>query len=441
MSASASFLFVTWEGGGNVPPVLGVARRLVEAGHRVGVLTEPCLREEVEGIGSEVRFLPFERHFTRTDRTQPLVRDWEAATPLGALGRAFDNVLFGPARVVAEETDRALKELRPDVLVSDSLMVGGLIAAEAHGVPRAVLVHTPEFLPGPGRPPPGPGLLPGDGLVGRLRDAVLTRFFHFQVGRYLGDVNEARRAVDLPPLESAREMIELYHRADLRLIQTTRAFDFPITPAPKNVRYVGPVLDAPEWTEGGWESPWPADDDRPLVVVGLSSTFQDQKDVIRRAIAALGGLDVRGLVTLGPAMASETFEHPSNVVVVASAPHDELFPHADAVLTHGGHGTVMRALFHGLPMVCMPMGRDQNDNAARVVARGAGVRLKPSAAAAEIRQAVDRVLGSASFRRSARKVGDAIAEDVEEDRAPGELVALAERTAEAPLSAPARESA
>lgn len=425
MDHSRSFLFVTWEGGGNVAPVLGVARRLAASGHRVAVLTEPCLREAVDEIGSDVRFLSFTRHFTRTERTEDLVRDWEASTPIGALRRAFDNVLFGPARAVAEETARALDETGAEVLVADSLMMGSLVAAEARALPHAVLVHMPEFLPGPGKPPPGPGFLPRSGLLGRLRDAVLTRLFHIQLGRYLDDLNDARRALDLSPLSSAREMIGTYHRADLRLIQTTRAFDFPITPAPENVRYVGPVLDEPDWTGEEWDSPWPEDDDRPLVVVGLSSTFQDQEGVIRRIIGALGELDVRGLVTLGPAVAAEAFQGPPNVVVVGSAPHDQIFPHASAVVTHAGHGTVMRALFHGLPLVCLPMGRDQNDNAARVVANGAGVRLKRSAKSGRIRDAVRRVLETPSFRTKAERLGRAVAEDVAEDSAVHELEALA----------------
>ena len=60
---------------------------------------------------------------------------------------------------------------------------------------------------------------------------------------------------------------------------------------------------------------------------------------------------------------------------------------AALVVTHCGHGTVMRALSHGRPMLCLPMGRDQNDNAARVVARGAGLRLGADAAPPAIRSA------------------------------------------------------
>lgn len=418
MPAARSYLFVTFEGGGNVPPVLGVARRLAARGHDVRVLTEPCLRAAVEQGGA--RFVPFTRHFTREDRTHDLIGDSAARTPIGALKASLEHLVFGPARIVAEETRRAMEHARPDVVVVDVLMPGALIAAEAAGVPRVVLFHMPEYLPGPGRPAAGPGFLPRADLAGRLRDGLMTRLFHGQLRAHLPGFNDARGAFGLAPLGTTHDLLGVYHAADLRLIQTSQAFDFPITPPPPNVRYVGPVLDDPDWT-GTWRSPWAENDPRPLVVASLSSTFQDQRGPLQRIIAALGTLPVRGLVTLGPAMAGERFEIPANVVVVAVAPHAQVFPHAAAIVTHAGHGTVMRALAHGVPLLCLPMGRDQDDNAARVLARGVGLRLKPSAKPRRIAAAVRRLLDEPGFRAAAARLGGIIRADVAADRAVEEL--------------------
>lgn len=76
METRRSYLFVTWEGGGNVPPVLGLARRLAARGHTVRVLTEPCLERAVREAGA--RFLPFTRHFVREDRTEDIIGGLEA---------------------------------------------------------------------------------------------------------------------------------------------------------------------------------------------------------------------------------------------------------------------------------------------------------------------------------------------------------------------------
>jgi UDP:flavonoid glycosyltransferase YjiC (YdhE family) len=421
MKISRRYLFVTLEGGGNVPPVLGVVRRLVERGHTVRVLTEPCLRDAVVATGAG--FVGFIRYFTREDRTEDLFRDWEPRTPIGALRRLFERVVFGTAFIVADATRAAIEQERPDVVVVDLLMPGALIAAEAAAIPRVILFHMPEYLPGPGRPAAGPGFMPRGDLLGRVRDGLMTRLFHRLLRAYLPPFNEARIAFDLSPLRTPAELIGEFHRADLRLIQTSREFDFPIDPPPPNVRYVGPALDDPDWS-GDWQDPWETDDPRPLVVVSLSSTFQDQQGVLKRIISALGSLDVRGLVTLGPAMAGARFEHSGNVVVVATAPHSQIFPHAAAVVTHAGHGTVMRALAHGLPLLCLPMGRDQDDNAARVVARGAGLRLRPSAKPARIARAIRRLLADPDYSVNARRLGGIIEADVAADRATQELEAI-----------------
>jgi MGT family glycosyltransferase len=188
------------------------------------------------------------------------------------------------------------------------------------------------------------------------------------------------------------------------------------------VRVVGPRLDDPAWV-GDWTPP--AGDD-PLVLVGMSSTFMDHADVLQRAATALGDLPVRGLVTTGPAVPAGSIDAPANVTVVERAPHSEVLRHASAVVTHAGHGTVIKSLAAGVPVVAVPLGRDQLDNAARVAHHGAGLRLKPRASSEAIATAVKRVLDEPSFRASAERLAAAIAAETAEDRAADEFEKLAE---------------
>jgi UDP:flavonoid glycosyltransferase YjiC (YdhE family) len=173
------------------------------------------------------------------------------------------------------------------------------------------------------------------------------------------------------------------------------------------VRYVGPLLEQPLWA-GDWTPPW-QDDVRPLILVALSSTFQNQAATIQAVLDAAATLPVRVLATRGPGLAGVEFRVPVNAIVVDAAPHDEVMRQASLVVTHCGHGTVMRALAHGLPMLCLPMGRDQNDNAARVVARSAGLRLAADAEPDSIRPALTTLLHDTRFRDSAKHLGAAIA--------------------------------
>ena len=174
-----------------------------------------------------------------------------------------------------------------------------------------------------------------------------------------------------------------------------------------NLRYVGPVLEQPAWANA-WIPPWPPEDQRPLVVVSMSTTYMRQERALRRCVDAIAAMPVRALVSVGPTLDPAAFHGGQNVVVVGSAPHDQMFPHASAVVTHAGMGTVMRALAHGLPLLWMPQGRDQHDVTARVRWHGAGLRLGPRASAAKIQAALHRLLRQPSFREAAARLRQAI---------------------------------
>lgn len=414
----SSILFTAWEGGGNVAPVLGLAERMVKRGHKVTVLTEPCLEQEVTRTGANYR--PFRQHFTREDRSLDLIQDAKAS----ALAiPAIANILLKPALDVAHETRAAIADTGAELIAADCMMPGALFAAECLGLPRVALFHMPEYLPGTNRPPGGMGLLPARSALQHLRQRVVTALFYRIINQYRAPMNAVRTELGLSPY---RCFTDIYHQVDLRLMQTSAAFDIPISPLPRNVRYVGPALEDPLWAEDK-PLPFQRHPTHPLVVVSLSSTFQNQRALLQCIINAVRGKPVQCLVTLGPAMAKETFEHGDNVVLCAGIAHSQVFPHASAVITHAGHGTVMKALSFGVPMVCLPMGRDQNDNAALVQHHGAGLKLSRSASAKRIFQALQRVLTDEHFRDNALRLQIAVQEEARSSLAQESLEQLLAR--------------
>jgi hypothetical protein len=130
-------------------------------------------------------------------------------------------------------------------------------------------------------------------------------------------VNAARAAFSLPPLAHTFEQND---RAARVLVLSSEAFDFPGPPFPPNVRFVGAQLDDPTWA-APWVSPFDPVDARPLILVGLSSTFQNQLPVLQRIADALAALPVRALITTGPALAGQKLSAAEHVRVVESAPH------------------------------------------------------------------------------------------------------------------------
>jgi MGT family glycosyltransferase len=403
---AGTVLVATVQGGGTVPPAMGLARRLVEHGHHVHVLSEPTVEDEARAAGCSFSLWATAPSADAVSRDRAVGRDWELHTPpqVRRFVRDMGEFIFGAAGRFAADLLTTLEHVPADVVLVDVGILGALAAAEKAGLPTAALMPNTYMRPTPGRPVMGSGWSPPQGPLGRLRDRAVPHVVERLIDLGLPRLNAARRELGLAPLGHVFDALDRCARV---LVMTSPSFDPPPPRLPDNVRYVGPVLDDPAWAT---RSPAPLpDDDDPLVLVAMSSTYQAQQDVLNRIVDALAILPVRGLVTLGPGLRPGEVHPAGNVVVVPSAPHADLLPRAAAVITHAGHGTVIKALAAGVPMVCLPHGRDQGDNAVRVVATGAGLRLSRRSSTTTIRDGVQRVLGEPAFGDSARRMADRIA--------------------------------
>jgi MGT family glycosyltransferase len=382
------FLMTLWDGGGNAPPELGVARRVVESGHQVHVLGDPTLADAAVSAGCSFSSWSEAPHRATLDVADDPVKDWEAEDQLDTLRRLRDQLMSGPASAFAADTAVAIQTFRPDVVVADTQMFGSMIAAAAAGLPFAVMVPNLWVIPTPGA---------GDKAVLRL----ITRV----VNGGLPDLNATREEYGLAPLAAFYDQVLEANRV---LVLTSETFDAASPFVPDNVRYVGPVLDDPTWVEP-WSSPWPEDNTDPLALVGFTSVYQDQGPLLQRVIDALSSMELRAVVAVGLMLKANELVATPNVAVVQSAPHNVILKEASLVISHCGHGTTMKTLAAGVPMVCIPMGRDQDATAERVVAEGAGVQLSPLATSTEIRSAVAEVLANDGYKANAARLASVLA--------------------------------
>jgi UDP:flavonoid glycosyltransferase YjiC (YdhE family) len=378
-----------------------IVARLAALGHHVRVMVGPGVRRSrlpvSEQLDRSLRAIGAEVIRLREPDIHPLdVSPGARGVALTWVPTAFRSVAAEArcARWIphwAQEVASELERGSADVVVADFVLVGALVAAEGAGVPSVALVHTVY---------PRPAV----GIAGRLRDAVGTFISNrIYVREALPFLNLARRSRGLRPL---RRYFEQYDRASRVVVLTGPAFD-PPAGFPPNVRLVGTPLRDQAAPPG--LPTLSTEDERPLVLVSLSTLEQGQTMLMARILAALAELPVRALVTLGPALAVSRFTPPPNVVLEAFVPHESVLPGAAAIVTQCGLGTVMKALAYGVPLVCIPLVGDQADNAARIEALGAGVRLAPDAEPARIRVAIERVLTDPAYRRGARRVASAIA--------------------------------
>ena len=384
MTDPGVILLVTWDGGGNVPPMLSLGRQLARRGHNVSVLGSASLSDRVTEFGLD---------FTALTRVPEL--DRTRGTAIEDQIEAFFGQLTGAE--LSDDVAEALDRHHPDVVVIDCMQMAAFNAAETCAVATVALVHyLPCF-----------ALERGEGpswAIPRL--------------------NVSRGSLGIDPLDDTLPPYEqLWARCDGVLAATLRQFDDVPDLLPANLRYVGPILDpvTPDWD---WDLPWPPDHPDPLVVVSFSSTYQHQEEQLQHAINALAPLAVRTLVTLGPGLEPGQINAPAGTVVRQWVPHSAVLPHAALLITHSGHSTIMHAIANAVPMVCLPTGRDQLVNARRVQDCYLGISLEPDATEGVIRSAVETMLAEPAYRLAIEEMAGALHQLCATEPAISEIEAL-----------------
>jgi UDP:flavonoid glycosyltransferase YjiC (YdhE family) len=352
---------VTWAPGGNLPPLLAAGQVMAAREHRVSVLASAATRGDAERLGLNVRRYA---HAPDPDVSVEFERQAQAMMALAA------------GIEVARSVRDLLVETGATLAVVDCMLPAGLAAAQAAGTRTVSLVHFPYGL-ARGR------LAAGDAWTTDLRTLDATR-----------------RTLGLAPTADA---LSAWEAVDLVLVTAPRWFDadagFPahvVHAGPLGVRVAGAAAAA-----GAGR-----------VLLSFSTTVMDgQPELIQRAVYAIAEAGLDATLTLGPAADVSALRLPDRLEVVGWADHDALLSTCGAVVTHGGLGTTLRALAHGVPLVLLPLGRDQGFNAARVDELGAGIQLDARASAAAIGHAVDDVLSDPRYAAAAAELAARIAAD------------------------------
>ncbi|GBG35780.1 transferase [Mycobacterium montefiorense] len=282
----------------------------------------------------------------------------------------------------------ALRDLAPDLVVSDVITAGGGMAAELLDIPWIELNPHPLYLPSKGLPPIGSGLAPGTGIRGRLRDAAMRAMTARSVRA--GQQQRERSRVEIGL--SARDRGPLR-----RLIATLPALEVSRPDWPAEAVVVGPLHFEP--TDQILEVPAGSG---PVVVVAPSTALIGTEGL---AEVALGCLTPGETLPAGSRLLVSRLDGPELTVpswaVVGLGRQDELLAHADVVICGGGHGMVAKTLLAGVPLVVVPGGGDQWEIANRVMRQGSARLIRPLTADALV-QAVSEVLSAPRYREAAR---------------------------------------
>ena len=360
-------LVATTAGAGHFGPTIPFARACVAAGHEVRVAAPMALGAAVVQAGLE--------HVPLGSPSEAELAPVFASLPRLSLEESnavvMRDVFAGlDARAALQGMSAAVRDWRPDLIMRETAEFSSYVVAEAQRIPHVQVAM---------------GLAAVEEFAYPLIDDALTA---------LGSHNGAAGLRAAPMLSLVPECLEEPEIPDLRAAKRFRA-------RPADV--------------GGGLGDWWSDVDAPLVYVTFGTVAASVglfPDLYRAAIEAVANLPVRALVTLGEAGDPDALRPlPPNVHVERYWPQHGILPHASAMVGHGGFGTTIAGLTHGVPMVVVPLfALDQHYNARAVDRVRAGVALMEGPPAlGDLRSAVERVLADQLFGAGARAVAADIA--------------------------------
>ncbi|GFG49595.1 glycosyl transferase [Mycolicibacterium agri] len=289
-----------------------------------------------------------------------------------------------------------LRDLAPDLVVSDVITACGGLAAELLGIPWIELNPAPLYRPSKGLPPLGSGLAPGVGIRGRLRDAIMRAMTARSWREGIRQRSAVRVQIGLPATDPGPLR---------RLIATLPALEVPRPDWPEEAVVVGPLHFEP--TDAVLEIP---PGDGPVIVVAPSTAVTGTRGLTEIALETLrpGEVLPEGSRVVVSRLSGADFEVPP-WAVVGLGRQDELLSHADLVICGGGHGMVSKTLLAGVPMVVVPGGGDQWEIANRLVRQGSARLIRPLEPAA-LAEAVIDVLAAPRYAEAAKRAGASVAD-------------------------------
>jgi UDP:flavonoid glycosyltransferase YjiC (YdhE family) len=332
-------------------------------------------REHVEREGMRFAAAPEYQVFPTEERA---LKPYEAAVRASAVTREL------------------IRSTSPDVVVADILTVAAALAAELEGRPWATLV--PHVLPmgEPGFPVYAVGAVyPRTALGTRLWRATRPLLMRGeQQGRE--ELNETRRRVGLPPMDHVHGGTS----RSLALVATLPQLEYPREVAEPWLRVTGPLM----WEQPFGEVELPPGEE-PLVLVAPSTSQDPDHGLLRAALAGLADEPVRVLATTNRRAPTTPIDVPPNARLVDWVSYAKTMPRCAAVVCHAGHGTVVRSLASGTPVVACPHAGDMAENAARLRWAGLGVSLpRRFHTPRGVRLAVKRLLADPGYAARAAEV-------------------------------------
>jgi UDP:flavonoid glycosyltransferase YjiC (YdhE family) len=353
---------------GHMQPLLPLAAAAGQRGHEVAFATGMPVVSELRERGLKC----FAAGRGREARIEfdPRARELEALEPEERRVAFFAELFVGiELEPRLDDLVDVIERWRPDVLLHDAAELAGPIAATMAGIPYVTV-----------------------GFGARLSDRVLEH------GAATAEPHWRARGLE-PPAHAG-----LYRH--LYVDPFPPSLQLPgVAQIDRQAARLTPLVATDAELAPEWLATLPR---QPTVYVSLGTIWNRKVDVFRAVLDAVDGLAVNMVVTLGangdPAALGP---QPANIQVHRFVPQAHVLPVCAAVVCHGGSGTMLGGIAHGLPQLLLPQGADQFANAELLAATGAGrTLLAHETQPAQIRSGVVELLENAELRAAAGRLRD-----------------------------------
>ncbi len=354
---------------GHTNPTLGVVKALTEAGHEVWFFSFEMFREKLERAGAR---------FISCDGYDFEMEDKENADRVGKDKVFATELLVSSTLALDEMATRKIGEIRPDIIVSDSVAFWGKLTAMKHRLPYVSSTTTFAF---------------------NRYSAKYMKETPWDVARMLlalPRINRQLRRLREKgyPVKSLLEIVQNDNDTNT-IVYTSKYFQPRADTFSERYHFIGPsIRPITQSVEKTAEK---------TVYVSMGTVNQN-REFYRNCIRALGQTGWQVIVSMGTN--PEHFDSlPKNVQVYESVDQMAVLSIADAFVTHCGMNSASEGLYFKVPLVLFPQTPEQGAVAKRVEELGAGVRLR-SISDEDILSALKSVLFEPRYREGAARVSE-----------------------------------
>ncbi len=354
---------------GHTNPSLGVVKELVRAGHEVYFFSFEMFREKIEQAGG---------HFIGCDGYDFEMEDKENADRVGKDKAFATELLVSSTLALDDMTSEKIREIQPDIIVSDSVAFWGKLAAMKHNIPYVCSTTTFAF--------------------NRYSAQYMkeTPWDILKMLAALPRINKQIRRLQEKgyPVKGLLEIVQNDNETNT-IVYTSKLFQPRSETFSDRYHFIGPSMRP-------ITQPMNKTADKTVYV--SMGTVNQNREFYRSCMDAFRDTGWQVIVSMGPN--NEHFDHvPDNVQIYDSVDQMAVLSIADAFVTHCGMNSASEGLYYRVPLVLFPQTPEQGAVAKRTEELGAGLRLN-SISPEAIRSAVSTVLSDPSYRTNAGKISD-----------------------------------